>query len=833
MDEEAVFTTAIKIESAEDRVLFLDEACGDDTELRSSVEQLLRLHDASGDFLERPATRGREVELLEAVVAGRDHQTGLEADQTKTLDEQSLAFLEPTEDSRSLGRLDQYEILQVVGHGGMGIVLKAQDTRLNRVVAVKVLVPELASNATARKRFSREAQAAAAVSHDHVVTIYVVEEGDGQQGLPYLVMEFIDGQSLQEKIDRDGPLEVKEILRIVRQTAAGLSAAHEQGLIHRDVKPSNILLQNGVQRVQITDFGLARAVDDVGMTRTGEITGTPQYMSPEQAQGHPVDVRSDLFSLGSVLYAMCTGRAPFRAETSVATLRRVCDDTPRPIREVNPDIPDWLVAIIDRLLEKDPDERFQTADQVADLLGKHLAYLQDPGSTPFPGMVRSLQRRDASRVGTRRQRWLVSAILLLAFGLLISVTEATGVTDFSGTVVRIVTGEGTLVIEVDDPGVQISLDGEELSITGAGLQEIRLRPGQYQFQAFKDGEPVSQELVTITRGGRQVLRVGMESSTQIASSTSDASRSSPETVPDGLTWSEQIEHYTHVIERRPDIALSYVYRAKAYWKRGEYGNAIDDCTAALRIDPHLGTAFCYRGLAYYETGDREQAIADFSEAIRLAPQDHLPYRQRGIALFELGRDDSALADVEKSIELSHPGNVNSLIRAQILVLTNRSEKYRQACAAELDRTGESVDPDRYCHAARMCVLAPEATVDQLFPIVLAERAVAQHPTGHYPRQWMLYTLGMTHFRAGHLDEATQHLHASLDADPRWSARALNWLGLALVEQARGNTDKSQRWLDDAIEHVEQDTIRYPWDRFEAELLRRELESLLDNSDASQ
>ena len=163
------------------------------------------------------------------------------------------------------------------------------------------------------------------------------------------------------------------------QVAAGLAAAHARGLVHRDVKPANILLENGVERVKITDFGLARAVDDASLTQSGLIAGTPAYMSPEQADGTKVDHRSDLFSLGSVLYALCAGRPPFRAETTLAVLKRVCEDTPRPLREVNPDIPDWLEAIIARLHAKDPAERFQTAAEVAELLGRHLAHLQQHG----------------------------------------------------------------------------------------------------------------------------------------------------------------------------------------------------------------------------------------------------------------------------------------------------------------------------------------------------------------------------------------------------------------------------------------------------------------------
>src|SRR5213078_302238 len=192
------------------------------------------------------------------------------------------------------------------------------------------------------KRFIREARAAAAVKNEHVVGIYEVQE-DAQP--PYLVMECIDGISLQDKLDKQGTLGVTEILRIGLQTAEGLAAAHKQGLVHRDIKPANILLENGVERVKITDFGLARAVDDASVTQSGVIAGTPMYMSPEQAGGEHLDHRSDLFSLGTVLYAMCTGRPPFRATGTMAVLKRICEETPRSIAEINPEIPAWLCDI--------------------------------------------------------------------------------------------------------------------------------------------------------------------------------------------------------------------------------------------------------------------------------------------------------------------------------------------------------------------------------------------------------------------------------------------------------------------------------------------------------
>jgi hypothetical protein len=291
-----------------------------------------------------------------------------------------LSFLGPGTRPGSLGRLSHYEILAVLGRGGFGVVLKAQDDVLDRVVAIKVLAPAVASNGTARSRFKREAKAAAAISHDHVVGIHAVGEANG---VAFIVMQFIAGVSLQQRLDGSGPLELKEILRIGLQTAAGLGAAHAQGLVHRDIKPANILLENGIERVKITDFGLARTIDDASLTQSGVIAGTPMYMAPEQAAGEAVDHRADLFSLGSVLYTMCTGRPPFRATSTMAVLKRVIDETPQPIKDINPDIPVWLCDIIARLHAKKPADRFQSAAEVSGLLEQWLAHVQQPS----PGMM--------------------------------------------------------------------------------------------------------------------------------------------------------------------------------------------------------------------------------------------------------------------------------------------------------------------------------------------------------------------------------------------------------------------------------------------------------------
>ncbi len=341
-------------------------------------------------------------------------------------EDEDLSFLRATDNPGLLGLLGRYEVQEEIGRGGMGIVLKALDPDLKRVVAIKVLSPWLASSATARRRFVREGQAAAAVCHDHVITVHGVHESEG---LPYLVMQYVAGESLQARLDRSGPPAVDEVVRIGMQTAAGLAAAHAQGLIHRDIKPANLLLENGLAKVKITDFGLARTVDDVGLTQSGVVAGTPEYMAPEQARGEAVDHRADLFSLGSVLYAMCTGVSPFRAVSAVAVLRRVSDEKPRAVRELNPNVPAWLEALIGRLMAKDPAQRFASAAEVAALLEGYLAHLRQPATAPAPDLPSPAADGSPRRAVLRRlahHLWLPALVLSAAAGLGIAIWMAAG-----------------------------------------------------------------------------------------------------------------------------------------------------------------------------------------------------------------------------------------------------------------------------------------------------------------------------------------------------------------------------------------------------------------------
>jgi serine/threonine protein kinase/WD40 repeat protein len=330
----------------------------------------------------------------------------------------TVEHLDPTDEPGALGRLGDFDVLEIIGHGGMGVVLKAHDRKLNRRVAIKILSPHLAQNSLARKRFAREAQAAAAVVHPHVLAIHQVQPNGS---LPFLVMPFVAGESLAERLTARGTLELTEILRIGMQAAAGLGAAHEQGLVHRDVKPANILLEKGIERAVLTDFGLARAADDVTLTRWGIIAGTPQYMSPEQARGEPLDGRSDLFSLGCVLYEMATGVSPFRSDSLMATMRRLVDDQPRAMEALNPELPPWFIATVDRLLEKDPSRRFSSAKEVSELLEECLAHVQQPATAPLPAglpVPRSVAETAPGtlRLRVNRRLGVIVGLLLMAFG---------------------------------------------------------------------------------------------------------------------------------------------------------------------------------------------------------------------------------------------------------------------------------------------------------------------------------------------------------------------------------------------------------------------------------
>ncbi len=523
-------------------------------------------------------------------------------------------FLGRSDQPGHLGRVAHYEVVKILGQGGMSVVLQAIDTKLNRAVALKVLAPELARHATSRQRFVREAQAAAALRNDHVVAIYSVEE---ERGVPYLVMERIVGLSLQERIDRDGPLPVDEVLRIGMHAALGLAAAHDVGLVHRDVKPGNLLLEES--RAALADFGLAQAVDEPRLTKNGWLAGTPQYMSPEQARGEAIDPRSDLFSLGSVLFAACTGRAPFTATSSLSVMKQLCDEPAPNVRKLRADVPEDLAAAIARLHAKNPAERFPSAREVAELLRTILAHRHDPSQPkPVVGFQRSGKRR-----------WLAAAAIVMVVAGGLAFTEAVGITQL---VIRVATPDGTFIVEVKDPAVKVTIEGEgkEIVIAGADVNEVRVQPGKYRITATKDGKdlPVEKGFVTIERGGREIVRVSreivpelnVEQKVQQAKKALDDAKSRMELA--------ELARYDAALSKNPADLKSLVERGHLLNQLNRLDDAVADFSKVIAAAPEdraFATAYSGRAWIYQQRGDIEKSIADWKQHVRLSPQAAWPY----------------------------------------------------------------------------------------------------------------------------------------------------------------------------------------------------------------
>jgi serine/threonine-protein kinase len=300
---------------------------------------------------------------------------------------------------------ERYEIEELVGHGGMSSVYKARDSLLERHVALKILHEQYSADEDFVERFKREARSVAQLQHPNIVTVIDRGEEDGRQ---FIVFEYIDGENLKEHVVRKGRLDAREALEIALEVAHGLAFAHDQGLVHRDVKPQNILL-NGDGRAKVTDFGIARSVDVDGMTQTGTVLGTSNYIAPEQASGQRVDAHSDVYALGVVLYELLAGELPFPGESFVAVAMKHMHEPAPNLLDVRGDVPLRVAAAVDRALEKDPEQRFPTMDAFAAELEACLAELDQPdgeATMVIPSAQRATKRRK------QVSRWPIGIALL-------------------------------------------------------------------------------------------------------------------------------------------------------------------------------------------------------------------------------------------------------------------------------------------------------------------------------------------------------------------------------------------------------------------------------------
>jgi WD40 repeat protein len=392
----------------------------------------------------------------------------------------------------------RYRILGLLGSGGMGAVYKAEHRLMERVVALKVMTRALVASAATVERFRREFTASARLSHANIVAAYDAEQaGD----LPFLVMEFVEGSDLARWVVERGPLPVAEACEYVRQAALGLQHAHEHGMIHRDIKPHN-MMRTPDGTVKILDFGLARLVADAtsgqgGVTGQGILLGTVDYLAPEQADdARRADIRSDIYSLGCTLYHLLSGRPPFPQGTMVQKIMAHTERDPLPIQELRPDLPPGLARVVSRMMAKSPDERYQTPSEVCAALARFAGQTVVLDPAPVP------RKRPAG--GSRRRRWpvAVAALLLVLVGLAAAAVA----------VYRIQTDNGELVIRTDDPDVEVVIrqNGELVRIIDTKTdKEVRLDSGKYELEL--KGQPddlkLSLDKVTIRRGETVVATV--------------------------------------------------------------------------------------------------------------------------------------------------------------------------------------------------------------------------------------------------------------------------------------------------------------------------------------
>lgn len=501
MDEFELFTQARELSGPDQRAAFLDSVCADDLALRRRVDALLANHRETGTFLEQPAVDIAQIVNNVAAAGGN-----------------SATVAEPVPTV-----LGSYEILEEVGKGGMGAVYKARHTRLDRIVALKLLPPSHTSNEQALARFDREMQAVGKLDHPHLVRAMDAGDVDGHH---FLAMEFIEGCDLAQLVQRHGPLPVAAACELTRQAASGLQAVHDLGMVHRDIKPSNMMLNSG-GTLKILDLGLAlfqelQTVGEKELTSKGQIMGTLDYLAPEQCESsHDVDIRADLYSLGATLYFLLCGQTVFsdrKLDTPVKHLKAILADKPTSLRERCPNLPGELTGLVDRLLSKDPEERPDAPKEVAELLRPFceddcLAGLAFHGSgtsvetdslAPEPTVAFVPAPLTSGPTALLAESPLPHGkkfrVRLVAIGLLAMLVVAAGYTFF----LRV--GDVDVKVTIDDPDLTVRFDDQVVTFEGS-VEPIQLRPGKHGFLVQRGDITLKSDELTITKNGKNVLQV--------------------------------------------------------------------------------------------------------------------------------------------------------------------------------------------------------------------------------------------------------------------------------------------------------------------------------------
>jgi serine/threonine protein kinase/Tol biopolymer transport system component/Tfp pilus assembly protein PilF len=626
----AVLEEALERDPPE-RESFLDKACAGDSDLRAEVEALLDSHARSGDFIESPA-----YEVLADSLTQTDLVPGT--------------------------NIGPYEIIRRLGSGGMGDIYLAEDTRLGRKVALKSLPAHFTKDAERVRRFQLEAKAASALSHPNIITIYEI----GQlEHLHYIVFEFIDGQTLRRHM-ASAPLTIAESLNIASSVAAALLAAHEAGIVHRDIKPENIMMRaDGV--VKVLDFGLAKLTERKAVvseastmfqTEPGLVMGTAPYLSPEQARGLAIDPRTDIWSLGAVLYEMVAGRTPFEGPTNTDVLVAILGREPVPLPRYRPEVPTELEWIIKKALRKDREERYQTAREfLADIknLAQRLDFEQE--------LERSLDTSDSRRPAYQSQPKSSSqAIDSLANRLDNRPTD--NVEAYHAYLkgrfcwnkrndedVRTAIEYFKKAIDADPAFAlaYVGLADSYLVIGGFGIATI----------APKDAYPKARE--------------ALERALEIDDTLAEAHASLGYCLANyDWNWIAAKREFNRALELKPDYPVAHHWYAFIFLAAfGRLDEAIAEMQSSLSLDPLSLPVGSNIGLVLYLARRNEEALAHFKRNLELDRSFVYTHWQIGLAYEECGRYDEAIATFRKAMELSRTSTLPRALLARTYALSGK------------------------------------------------------------------------------------------------------------------------------------------------------------------
>ena len=609
--------------------------------------------------------------------------------------------------------ISHYKILEKLGAGGMGIVYKAEDTKLKRAVALKFLPPELTRDPEAKERFIREAQAASALEHPNICNIHEIDETDS--GQLFIVMAYYEGETLKQKLKPVGtqqivPIPIDETINIALQIARGLSKAHQQGIVHRDIKPANIMITDeGI--VKILDFGIAKLTKTTSITTEGTTKGTISYMSPEQALGQDVDQRTDNWSLGVVLYEMLSGQLPFRGEYDSAIIYSILNEATQQISDLCPEAPRWLEKLIEKTLSKNPDDRFQSMDEM-------ITNLQYGSEITTPLEKKSFLKSNLLRSKERKFLFAVITVIIIALVVLMNLLSSR----FSGAERKSIAILPFTNLSSDPSYVYIG-DGitEDIITQVSKISELRvlsrssiMRYKNKEINIKKIGKDL--DVSTVLEGSVRIennsIRVTAQlidtntddhlwaetydkELTRIFDIQSDVANKIASALQVKLTLSEKtnldkratknldaysfylkgkeyyykynkednetaIALFKKALERDSSYSLAYAGLGNAYGQRyekfGFSGNWLDSSIAmskkSLLIDPDLAEGYKALGLSYSLMGRRHKAVEADKKAVELNPNLHSAIGNLGIEYMSMGKLDEALLLLKKAITLN-------------------------------------------------------------------------------------------------------------------------------------------------------------------------------------